>query len=296
METPLKLLWIDLRIDQTSPVAREQLGELFAVKHFGYTESVGADLGAVMPDAIFADFDYPDRASLRLVQELKIKYPSIPILMATIQHSEELAVWAFRSGFLDFFVKPIPAEELSHCQARIRRIVQQKRGQQNRRGTHAQPGNLMLPLEAAPASSVDARAVAPALHYISQNFHNKILRDEAAVLCSMSPFQFSRRFKEICGTSFSDYVVRYRIKEAGRLLANPSASVTSVAFAVGFNDVGYFSRMFKHHTGLTPSAHKSKLNRDGAPKASRSGQNQVTNAVDEVANARFVEIRPSAPN
>ena len=61
-------------------------------------------------------------------------------------------------------------------------------------------------------------------------------------------------FKDAFGMTFRDYVVRLRLKEAGRLLQNPQASVTEVAYTVGFNDISYFSRMFKRHFGVSPSA------------------------------------------
>ena len=48
--------------------------------------------------------------------------------------------------------------------------------------------------------------------------------------------------------------VRVRLREASRLLQNPQASVSEVAYAVGFNDMSYFSRMFKRHFGVAPSS------------------------------------------
>jgi YesN/AraC family two-component response regulator len=260
LDTPLKMLWIDLRINRESPVAKEQLQGSFALTDCGYTQSIGPELRSIAPDALLADFDYPDRAGLRLVQELKAKFPAMPILMATIQHSEELAVWAFRSGVLDYFVKPIDAADLLRCRNRLQRIRQEKRKQRDRRVTL---GSAELPLEAAPAQSSDMRSLAPAVHYVSQNFREKIRRDEVAALCAMNPFRFSRLFREVYGLPFRDFVVRYRIREACRLLDNPTASVTSVAFAVGFNEVGYFSRMFKHYTGHAPSAFKEELKKAG---------------------------------
>ncbi len=53
--------------------------------------------------------------------------------------------------------------------------------------------------------------------------------------------------------TFRDYVVAYRLREACRLLENPTTSVSDVAYAVGFNDASYFSRMFKQRVGLAPS-------------------------------------------
>ena len=54
--------------------------------------------------------------------------------------------------------------------------------------------------------------------------------------------------------SFRAYVVRYRLKETCRLLGNPGATVSDVAFAVGFNDHPYFARTFKRHFGVCPSS------------------------------------------
>jgi AraC-like DNA-binding protein len=292
LEDSLNLFWIDLRVDQTSPPAQDALREYFVVKDCGYTESIGAELQSGRPDALFLDFDYPDRSGLRLLQQLKLRYPSMPILMGTVQHSEELAVWAFRSGALDYFVKPVPEEELRRCHARLAQIRQHKRRQKSR---NASLGNADLPLEAAPVQTTDKRALAPALHYVSQNFRDKIRRDEAAALCAMTPFQFSRRFREACGVPFRDYVVQHRIREACRLLENPSASITGVALAVGFNDVGYFSRMFKQYLGITPSAMKAACRSGGAAAAQRRAAHELAAAVDLVPEDTDNRLRALPP-
>jgi AraC-like DNA-binding protein len=88
---------------------------------------------------------------------------------------------------------------------------------------------------------------------VEKNYHAKITSEEAARLCGMSPFRFGRAFKDAFGMAFRDYVVRVRLEEAGRLLQNPQMSVTEVAYAVGFNDLSYFSRVFKRHFGVSPS-------------------------------------------
>ena len=75
-----------------------------------------------------------------------------------------------------------------------------------------------------------------------------------ARVSGVSEAHFARSFKDAFGVSFRDYVVRLRLKEAARLLENPQARVTQVAYSVGFNDMSYFSRMFKRHFGVSPSA------------------------------------------
>ena len=75
----------------------------------------------------------------------------------------------------------------------------------------------------------------------------------------MSPFRFSRTFRETYGITFQDYVVRYRILESCRLLKNPNTNVTDVAYAIGFNDASYFSRTFRRYIGTSPSNYCAEL-------------------------------------
>ena len=95
--------------------------------------------------------------------------------------------------------------------------------------------------------------LAPALNLVEKNYRTKIKSSELAELCGMSPFQFGRAFQETFGVSFRGYVVRYRLMQSARLLENPGASVTEVAYAVGFNDSSYFTRTFKRYFGVLPS-------------------------------------------
>jgi AraC-like DNA-binding protein len=105
-----------------------------------------------------------------------------------------------------------------------------------------------------PAAVMAARSLLPAVHFVESHLSEKITGEDMARLCSMSPFRYSREFKEAFGISFREYLVRLRLKEAARLLENPQARVAQVAYAVGFNDMSYFSRMFKRYFGVSPSS------------------------------------------
>ena len=73
----------------------------------------------------------------------------------------------------------------------------------------------------------------------------------------MDSFCFSRAFKSAFGITFKEYLLRFRIKEACRLLEKPDIPVTEVAYLSGFNDPSYFSKVFKRYVGLSPSAFAS---------------------------------------
>jgi YesN/AraC family two-component response regulator len=250
MEQKLKLLFIDLTVSEENAEPDLLLHDYFEIAACGRDSHIAQQLEQHDPDVICFDFDYPDRAGLRMVEEIKRLFPSIPMFVATIQHSEELAVWAFRSRMTDFLVKPIPEEDLMRCYSVFQDICS-ARGRQAGRPMAA-PEQL-LPASAVTASKSAQSSLQPALYYVEKNIRKKLKADDVAKLCGMSSFRFSRLFKETFGIAFRDYVVRYRLREAYRMLQTGYTSVTEACFSVGFNDVAYFSRMFKRHFDVCPS-------------------------------------------
>ena len=71
-----------------------------------------AAISKTNPDIIVFEFDNPVGEQLHLLQSVKRLYPSVPILMITSMHSEDLAVWAFRARVWNYLVKPVPLREL----------------------------------------------------------------------------------------------------------------------------------------------------------------------------------------
>ena len=65
-------------------------------------------------------------------------------------------------------------------------------------------------------------------------------------------------FKKETGLSIEDYVARMRIQKAADLLSSPDCRVTDAALAVGFQNIPYFSTVFKKYMGVTPKEYKEK--------------------------------------
>ena len=91
-----------------------------------------------------------------------------------------------------------------------------------------------------------------AMRYISDNLASKISLTEIAHRFSLSKSFFSRKFKEITGFGFSEYLTHVRIKRAEELLLTSDMSMTDVAYAAGFEDSSYFAATFKRIIGTTP--------------------------------------------
>ncbi|MFZ5647121.1 MAG: helix-turn-helix domain-containing protein [Bacillota bacterium] len=101
-----------------------------------------------------------------------------------------------------------------------------------------------------------ARAVARTKQYINENYASEISLDELARNVFLSPFYLSRIFSEEADTSITDYVKKVRIGKAQALLMNTEKTIAEVAYAVGYKDPNYFSRVFKSITGKPPHQYR----------------------------------------
>jgi len=251
MSGRLKMLWVDLRVSADGGAQAQALREFFEIRACRSTEDLRSDLESQPVDVVGFDFDYPDRSGLALVAGIKRVYPSVPMLMLTVKHSEALAVWAFRSRLTDFLVKPVSRRELERCY-RVLAEMREHRRRQTSRGAGSVPGE--IPEDTVALPRPNDTAFLPAIYYVARNYHDKTDLKAVVHLCGLSAYRFSRGFKEAFGISFRDYVIRYRLRAAYHLLQNDGAAVSDVAFAVGFNDPSHFSRIFKRYFRITPSA------------------------------------------
>ncbi|NIF06901.1 helix-turn-helix transcriptional regulator [Chryseobacterium sp. Tr-659] len=93
--------------------------------------------------------------------------------------------------------------------------------------------------------------------YIHENYDKKPNVNEIAKIVSLSTPAFCRYFKKQTNMTFTDFVNNYRINQA-KIFLLKDYSVTEVCFQVGFESLSYFNKLFKQHTGETPSEFKKK--------------------------------------
>lgn len=221
--------------------------------------AIPGKIQALTLQTICFEYDYPDIPRLALLRETKLAYPSLPIVMVTRQHSEDLAVWAFRSRVWDYFIKPLPTAEVLECFRTIQALL---RKQQQNAPREFVMRHSSLPAETrfqSSSRSRDSKIVNAAITYVERNLHNKINQSDIARSSGISSSKFSRIFRQIHGTTFQEYVLRRRMQQAVKLLKNPSASITDVCYTIGFNDQSYFTRIFRRYIGVSPSAYRRNL-------------------------------------
>lgn len=248
-----KLLWVNAGIVGPREAALATFGCDFEVEEIGAGELARGDRGADC-DLVCFNFDFPDMNGLKLIPETKRRWPSVPVLMLTMQSTADLALWALRTRVFDLLVKPITEPEIEQCLERVHAALQARRMQSERK---SQPRAAPLPAESRyrPQIPVAPRLQA-AIAHIAKHYARHIAESEVAEICQMSPSRFCREFKAAFGVTFLEYLGEHRIEQAKRLLGNPSMSVSDVAVAVGFSDPSYFSRVFRKQEGVAPSEYR----------------------------------------
>jgi len=101
--------------------------------------------------------------------------------------------------------------------------------------------------------------VSKAIAYINQNYRKDISLDDVSREVNISPYYFSKRFKEETGVNFIDYLTTLRIDHAKVLLKENQLSMKEICAQIGYSDPNYFSRIFKKLVNLTPSEYREKV-------------------------------------
>ncbi|MBZ0331888.1 AraC family transcriptional regulator [Halomonas sp. ANAO-440] len=90
--------------------------------------------------------------------------------------------------------------------------------------------------------------------WIDRHLADNIRVEELAGLCALSPGHFHARFRDIFGTTPLAHVQQRRLEHARTLVRHSNLSLGHIASLVGFRDQGSFSRAYRRHFDVTPSA------------------------------------------
>ncbi len=97
--------------------------------------------------------------------------------------------------------------------------------------------------------------------YVDENYMNNITLTEISADLKFSLPYLCRRFKNDVGMTFNEYLQKKRIGQSCRLIANTDKKLTEIAELVGYNDVKFFSQVFKKHLNMTPREFRRLCNK-----------------------------------
>lgn len=117
----------------------------------------------------------------------------------------------------------------------------------------------LVPRRSAAGESMARYAELDAL--IAHRLHERITLNEVARELGETPSAITHRLQRKFGLSFSEYIGRLRVEEAKSLLRRTRLTATQIARRVGVRDQSQFSKLFKRHEGLTPTAFRERYGR-----------------------------------
>jgi two-component system response regulator YesN len=241
---------------EDDPNVRELLLDLLGAMHEVRPARTGAEALAILKAEdlalIVLDYLLPDRTGLEVLAEIRATRPTLPVIMITGYGFEWLCASAFRLGVREYFPKPFDTRDLMHA---VRRILAGPVPTRERDDSARVVGRHrdLLPPPSARRSDV---VILKGIKLIQERYGDRVPLSELARELGIGKYTFSRRFRQVLGVPFRDYLVRLRLEKAKALLGTRGVSITEVAQMVGFGDLPRLDKLFKRYTGVTPSGYR----------------------------------------
>jgi len=215
-------------------------------------------LGAFMAGQVLPDKDYSESKLDRIMQgvsnsidsisdvEIKKAYGALPVM--SLEKITALSNMLFDIGNL-FIEEAVSKKIISELRSR-KNPAEPYKLSENSNDSQYDTGTF---------NNDSKKILQPALKYIEQNPREKISLAKMAKLCNISASYFSKLFaKENLG-NLSDYVNRVKVEHGKKLIESTDLNIRSIANNLGFDDTGYFIKVFKRYTGKTPLEYQKGL-------------------------------------
>ncbi|WP_342748920.1 hybrid sensor histidine kinase/response regulator transcription factor [Spirosoma oryzae] len=207
-----------------------------------------------IPDLIISDVMMPRKDGFELCATLKSdeRTSHIPIVLLTARAATDDRLTGLRRGGDAYLVKPFQREELLLV---LRNLLQAQRRLQryySQRALGNVQSNLVQPVE---ADALDDQFIRKLRSTLEQHLNDANLdTEQICQLMGMSRNSLYRKTLALTGMSIIPYLRALRLQKAEALLKNASMSIADVAYAVGFENPRYFSRVFSEEKGISPSS------------------------------------------
>jgi len=102
------------------------------------------------------------------------------------------------------------------------------------------------------------KEIVKVLEYMDTHWKNNFDRDKLAGIANLSPYHFTRIFKQYHGITPHEHYKQIKIKKLCEMLLNPNMSVTQAFKACGLDVKGRYMKYFRESIGMTPSEYRDK--------------------------------------
>lgn len=224
------------------------------------------------PDIIFMDICMPEMDGLAMIAAINSQFPDLEVCVLTGYRDFEYAKEAIRLGVTRFLLKPSNMDELEEAIGTMCKNLKKKgiigeepqssgadvSGEKAAQEAETSSGTV-VPEEKPQESASSSFIVRNALHYIEENYTQKLTLCEVAEKTYVSQWHLSKLLNRHTGQSFSDILNHVRIEHAKELLKDPSLRIGDISEQVGFLDLAHFSRVFKKQEGVSANEYRNKV-------------------------------------
>ncbi len=201
-----------------------------------------------IPDMIISDILMPITNGIDLCKKLKSNELTshIPIILLTSQSEDDQIIKGYETGADDYITKPF---SISVIRARINNIIiSRKKLQDQFQKAKKLPSKVITP------SSLDQKFLSKISEIVEKNIsNNEFDATSFSVEIGMSRAQLYRKMKSLTGFSVNEYIRNVRLNKSVEMLLNKNFNVNEAAYAVGFNQVSYFTKCFTEYYGMSPT-------------------------------------------
>ncbi|GAA4405449.1 two-component regulator propeller domain-containing protein [Nibrella viscosa] len=211
---------------------------------------------AMLPDLVICDLMMPRLNGFGFCRTLKSQEVTshIPVVMLTAKAAVENRIEGFQLGADDYLTKPFNRAEL---QARVQNLLEQRKRLYAWFTTRlpASPTPVVAPPALTAEQTFIDRLTAVVIEHMSRpGFSVETLADNA----NLSRSQLHRKLKALLDMSPTNFIRNIRLAKAAELLSEGNQSITLVAYAVGFDNLSYFAKVFQEQYGMLPSQYGSR--------------------------------------
>lgn len=192
----------------------------------------------VHPDLVITDIQMPGMDGVEVCRFVYETYPGTQVILLTAYSEFEYARAAIKYNACDYVLKVSIMDELTRAVEKAAKELEKCRSEDTHKdqGEKKEPGTLYLQME----------------RYIEQNFQTKLSLEEIAEALHANGSYLSRLYKNKTGKNLFDAILDRRIEAAKEYLLFTDMKTYEISEAVGIEDSGYFSKMFKKKIGVSP--------------------------------------------
>ncbi|MFK7949000.1 MAG: response regulator [Saprospiraceae bacterium] len=206
-------------------------------------------------DLILSDIMMPKMDGLEFSKHIKSNFSTshIPIILLTAKSKDLYEIEGYQTGADDYITKPFDTNIL---QLKIKNILDKRAAFQRKVSREFQ----LQPQQVEVQKSPDEEMLEKLIGLMQKNIDNSDFNVNA--MCesvNLSHMHFIRKVKQLTGKRPVELLRSFRMKRAKDLLIQEKMTISEVAYSVGFDIPGSFSRAFKKEFGQSPSAFLNEL-------------------------------------